>query len=178
MNQIASIDSSKNNLTTTTAATAPYTRTSIFLRLGMDFIKSNATVLYSTDGLNWTQLGGQFNIAYDWLTGTFQGEQFAIFCFNPQPGSGYLDVDWFRFSPPPFIAGIVPGAAPGMALYFENSPNSTNIIQATDAIAPAPNWQNISTNTADATGLWQFTDSNMGLHPTRLYRTYFQKAGN
>jgi beta-xylosidase len=178
LNVIVSSDSTKTNLVTTTVATASYTSTTIFLRLGMDFIKSTATVRYCTDGLNWTQLGGQFNIAYDWLTGTFQGEQFAIFCFNPQPGAGYLDVDWFRFSPPPFIAGIVPRSGPGTALYFENSPNSTNILQATDVLAPAPIWQNISTNTADSTGLWQFTDSNVGLHPTRLYRIRYQNPGN
>jgi hypothetical protein len=43
-------------------------------------------------------LGGEFDLAFDWRTGTFQGEQFAVFCFNPQPGDGFLDVDSFRFN--------------------------------------------------------------------------------
>ena len=104
-NLLVSTNSNRNLLAYATVATAPYTDMTIFLRLGMDFIKSKGTVLYSADGRNWTQLGGQFNIAYDWATGTFQGEQFAVFCYNPQPGAGYLDVDWFRFAPPAFIAG-------------------------------------------------------------------------
>ncbi len=170
-NVIVSLDSTKNNLSTTTAAAAGYTNAAIFLRLGMDFITSKATVLYSSDGRGWTQLGGQFTIAYDWLTGTFQGEQFALFCFNAQPGSGYLDVDWFRLSPPTVIAGIAPTGNSSVTLYFENNPNSTNIVQAADALGPASNWQNLSTNKADANGLWQFTDSNADLHPGRLFRS-------
>jgi len=173
-NVIVSLDSTKNNLSTTTVATAPYTNTTIFLRLGMDFIQSKAAVLYSADGRNWTQLGNQFNIAYDWLTGTFQGEQFALFCYNPQPGTGYLDVDWFRFAPPGFIAGITPNANSSMALYFESRPNSTNIIQTATNLAVPAAWQNVSTNVSDMSGLWQFTDTNTVALPSRFYRSYIR----
>ncbi len=106
-NVIVSLDSTKTNLSTTTITTALYTNTTIFLRLGMDFIQNRGAVLYSADGRNWLQLGAQFNIAYDWLTGTFQGEQFAMFCYNSQPRTGYVDVDWFRFVPPAFINDLV-----------------------------------------------------------------------
>ena len=45
-----------------------------------------------------TNLGGEFRLAFDWRTGTFQGEQFAIFCFNRNPGNSFVDVDWFHFT--------------------------------------------------------------------------------
>jgi beta-xylosidase len=173
-NLIVSTDQTKNNLITTTVTTAPYANTTIFLRLGMDFIKSKGTVLYSADGITWTQLGGQFNIAYDWYTGTFQGEQFAIFCYNLQPGTGYLDVHWFRFTPPAFINDIVENPDSSMTLYFANSPNSTNFVQASTNLPASAAWQNISTNIADGGGSWQFTDTNTSVLPSRFYRSYIR----
>ena len=122
----------------------------------MDFIQSKGTVLYSADGRNWTQLGGQFNIAYDWVTGTFQGEQFALFCYNPQPGAGYLDVIGSDSSrrlhqrhrrKPGFQHDTVFCKQPRLHEYHPNS-------HRPDA------WQNVSTNIADANGFWQFTDTN------------------
>ena len=168
-NIIVSLDSTKTNLSTTTVTTVSYTNTIIFLRLAMDFIKSQGVVLYSADGRNWTQLGGQFNIAYDWLTGTFQGEQFAIFCYNPQPGTGYVDVDWYRLVPPPFINSLVKNPDSSMTLYFANSPGFTNVIQTSSDLSA---WQNVSTNIGDANGFWQFTDTNAGLIPVHFYRSF------
>lgn len=69
----------------------------IYLRTDMDFLKETAVCSYSLDGQNWNELGGEFQIEYDWRTGTFQGVQFAIFCYNPQPGDGFVDVDSFTF---------------------------------------------------------------------------------
>lgn len=80
------------------AADVPVKGTAVFLRTAMDFVKNKGTCSYSFDGKDWTSLGGDFDLAFDWRTGTFQGEQFAIFCFNPNPGNGFVDVDWFRFS--------------------------------------------------------------------------------
>jgi beta-xylosidase len=168
---IVSTSSSKNTLINTTVATASYTNTIISLRLGMDFTRNKGTVFYSANGRNWTQLGGQFNIAYDWLTGTFQGEQYAIFCFNAQPGSGYVDVDWFRLEPPPVISDIVVNSDASVTLYFLNSPNSTNVIQATANLGQPTTWQNLSTNVADGGGLWQFTDTNASATSVRYYRS-------
>ena len=34
---------------------------------------------------------------FDWRTGTIQGEQYALFCYNPKPSEGYVDVDSVRF---------------------------------------------------------------------------------
>ncbi len=82
----------------TRVITAPVHVTNLFLRTEMDFTRNQGTCAYSLDGANWTTPGGEFNLAFDWRTGTFQGEQFAIFCFNPQPGEGFVDIDSFTFS--------------------------------------------------------------------------------
>ena len=169
MNLIVPIDGSDTNLATTTVATAPFTGTTIYLRTDLDFIKNLGKLLYSSDGVTWTQLGGQFNLAYDWATGTFQGEQFAMFCYNPQPGTGYVDVDWFRFIPPAFINSIIQNPDSSMTLHVANSPGFTNIIQATANLGI---WQNISTNVGDANGFWQFTDTNTSVFPAKFYRSY------
>jgi beta-xylosidase len=169
MNLIVPIDGTDTNLATTTIATAPFTGTTIYLRTGLDFIKNLGTLLYSADGKTWTQLGSKFNLAYDWATGTFQGEQYAIFCYNPQPGAGYLDIDWFRFTPPAFINSIVQNPDSSMTLYLANSPGSTNTLQTA---ADLNTWQNISTNLADSNGFWQFTDTNANLFPIQFYRSY------
>ena len=135
----------------------------------MTFIQSRGTVLYSSDERNWTQLGGQFNLAYDWATGTFQGEQFALFCYNPAPGTGYLDVDWFRFVPPAFVNDIVENPDSSTTLYFANSPGYTNIIQMSSNLSM---WQSVSTNVGDSNGFWQFTDTNASLITAQFYRSY------
>jgi hypothetical protein len=68
----------------------------LHLRTDMDFTANQAEVAYSLDGETWHGLGGSFPLGYDWRTGTFQGQQFALFCYNPKPGPGYLDVDSFK----------------------------------------------------------------------------------
>lgn len=85
----------------TRVASGPIEAKEIFLRTDMDFENKTGTCSYSLDGKTWKQLWGNFELAYDWQTGTFQGEQFAIFCFNPEPGDGFVDVDEFRFSDKP-----------------------------------------------------------------------------
>ena len=169
MNLIVPIDGTDTNLASTTVATTPFTGTTIYLRTGLDFIKNLGKLLYSSDGVTWTQLGGQFNLAYDWATGTFQGEQFAMFCYNPQPGTGYVDVDWFRFIPPAFINSIIQNPDSSITLHVANSPGFTNITQASANLGM---WQNISTNIGDANGFWQFTETNTNVFPAKFYRSY------
>ena len=83
----------------------PIAARKIFLRTDMDFKANMGEVAYSVDGKQWQGMGGSFKLGYDWRTGTFQGQQFALFCYNPKPGAGYLDVDSFEFTraerPPP-----------------------------------------------------------------------------
>ena len=169
MNIIVPIDGTDTNLADTTLATVPFTGTTLYLRAGLDFVEDLGTLLYSADGKNWTQLGSQFNLAYDWATGTFQGEQFALFCYNPQPGSGYLDVDWFRMTPPAVISNIVRNSDSSLTVYYANKPNSSNIIQASVNLA---NWENILTNKVNGNGLGQFTYTNASQWPAQFYRSY------
>lgn len=171
MNLMSPTDGSNTNFWQKVVATNSFGGTTIYLRTTMDFIQSKGLCSYSADGINWTNLGGSFNLAYDWQTGTFQGEQYAIFCYNPQPGSGYADVDWFRLEPPAFITRIAPNADATITLDFEASPNSTNVIQATDNPGPSTVWQNIATNKADSNGIGRFTDSGAPPAPARFYRS-------
>ncbi|PZU56568.1 MAG: glycosyl hydrolase [Sphingobium sp.] len=70
----------------------------LWLRTRMDFTNDKAQLAYSRNGRTWTDLGAPFPLAYDWRTGTFQGPQYALSCYNAAPNGGYLDVDWFHFS--------------------------------------------------------------------------------
>lgn len=78
--------------------TKPIAREDLYLRTSLDFVRNKGLCAYSFDGKQWTTLGGEFDLAFDWRTGTFQGEQFAIFCYNSEPKGGFVDVDWFKFS--------------------------------------------------------------------------------
>ena len=63
--------------------------------------KGKGLCSYSTDGKSWTPLGGEFPITFAWQTGTFQGPQYAIFCYGSKPSDGFVDVDSFVLTLPP-----------------------------------------------------------------------------
>ncbi len=65
----------------------------------MDFGTKQGRVGYSLDNRLWTDVGTAFPLAFDWRTGTFQGQQIAISCYNPAPTGGYLDIDSFTLAP-------------------------------------------------------------------------------
>jgi beta-xylosidase len=90
-----SVDAGKSE---TRVNATPLPSTDLYLRTELDFVRNRGTCSYRIDGSHWTTLGGEFDLAFDWRTGTFQGEQFAIFCFNRHAGEGFVDVDWFRFT--------------------------------------------------------------------------------
>ncbi len=73
----------------------------IQLALQMDFTRARGRCGYSLDGKQFTALGAEFPLMWDWRTGTFQGQQYAVFCYNPEPSAGYLDVDEVRFEKVP-----------------------------------------------------------------------------
>lgn len=87
--------------TSVRAAAEPLHVSEIWLRTEMDFRSDTARCSYSLDGSRWLPLGGDFPLAYDWQTGTFQGPQYAVFCFNANPGDGCVDVDFFSFADSP-----------------------------------------------------------------------------
>ncbi|NLW83322.1 MAG: family 43 glycosylhydrolase [Phycisphaerae bacterium] len=97
-------DTSAGVQTDTRVASVPFESDTIRLRMDLNFQTNTGLLSYSADGLSWISLGGNFPLAFDWATGTFQGEKFAIFCYNPDLSGGYVDVDSFTFSdtlPPP-----------------------------------------------------------------------------
>lgn len=70
----------------------------VTLRTEMDFERAKGRLSW-LNGSQWQALGDEFALIYDWRTGTFQGPQYALFCFNTGKGdAGKVDVDWFRFS--------------------------------------------------------------------------------
>ncbi|KQN92415.1 glycosyl hydrolase [Sphingomonas sp. Leaf231] len=77
----------------------------LWLRTDMDFPAGFATLSYSEDGRRFTPLGGDVPLVFDWRTGTFQGVQFALSCYNPATrAGGWIDIDRFTlsaFAPPP-----------------------------------------------------------------------------
>jgi beta-xylosidase len=88
-------DTTEGQKTDVMTAPQPLNGDSLYLRTDMNFITALGQMAYSPDGAAWTLLGGDFPLAYDWRTGTFQGPQFALFCFNPTESRGYLDIDSF-----------------------------------------------------------------------------------
>lgn len=101
MNVIVPENPSSSDLWRTNLASVAFAGTNLYLRMDMDFTNNLGVCGYSEDGAHWNTLGLPFNLAYDWRTGTFQGEKFSIFCFNPSPGDGFVDVDWFHFKNTP-----------------------------------------------------------------------------
>ena len=77
----------------------PISGDALWLRADLDFRSDEGRLSYSLDGAHWTNLGGPFPLAFAWRTGTFQGEQLALFCYAPGASDGYLDVDGFELRP-------------------------------------------------------------------------------
>lgn len=66
-------------LSGTRIASVAASSTNVFLRTDLDFIRNKGLCSYSEDDKNRTALGGEFDLKFDRRTGTFQGEQLAIF---------------------------------------------------------------------------------------------------
>ncbi|GMK37578.1 beta-xylosidase [Paenibacillus sp. CCS19] len=79
-----------------TVATGPILNSNlVYLRANADLLTNKATFSYSTDNVNFIQLGGQLNMPFD--LGFFQGDKFGIFNYTTAASGGYVDVNWFRF---------------------------------------------------------------------------------
>jgi uncharacterized repeat protein (TIGR03803 family) len=73
--------------------------------------------------------------------------------------------------PPAVITGIVHNPDGSATLYFLGGPNSTNIVQAAVSLTPPVTWQNVSTNVADAGGVWQLIETST-TNSMQFYRSY------
>lgn len=83
------------------------------LAFQMDFTKAKGRVAYSLDGARWTPVGNEFALLWDSRTGTFQGQQYAVFCYSPTPRDGHVDVDSLRFVKQPLLGTATTQAAAG-----------------------------------------------------------------
>lgn len=83
---------------TTRVAALPITAVRVWLRTDMDFPAERTILSYSLDGTRFTPVGGEVPLVFDWRTGTFQGVQFALSCYNPGGEGGAIDVDSFTLS--------------------------------------------------------------------------------
>jgi beta-xylosidase len=97
--------------TQTRVAAIPLAAERVWLRTDTDFTTATGQVAYSVDGSRWTGVGGAFPLRFDWRTGTFQGEQFALSCYNPGDSGGYVDINSFTLSALPADV-IIPDAKP------------------------------------------------------------------
>jgi beta-xylosidase len=70
----------------------------IWLRVDGDFRlrRDMATFFYSLDGENWTPIGGEFKMRFDYRR-HFMGSKFAIFNYATKENGGYVDVDNFQY---------------------------------------------------------------------------------
>ena len=83
----------------TGASGVPVAGNTLYLRTDLDFTKDLGVCAYSTDGSTWSRLGGGFPLMFGYGS-TWQGEQFALFCYNTNTttSTGYVDVDSFVFT--------------------------------------------------------------------------------
>lgn len=71
----------------------------VYLRVDGDFRlgKDIATFYYSLDGKDWTRIGSDFKMRFDFRK-FFMGTKFGIFNYATKTAGGYVDVDYFRYS--------------------------------------------------------------------------------
>ncbi|MGN6555264.1 MAG: LamG-like jellyroll fold domain-containing protein, partial [Verrucomicrobiota bacterium] len=75
---------------------------------------------------------------------------------------------------PQIITGVTANGNGSVTLSFSANSFYTYQVQFATNLTPPVVWQTISTNTADANGLWQFTDTNAIPHAQGFYRSVYQ----
>ena len=77
----------------------------VWLRIDADFRPSStggyggkdlATFYYSLDGEQWTKIGSDYKLSFDWRR-FFMGSKFALFCYATKKAGGYADFDAFKY---------------------------------------------------------------------------------
>ena len=82
----------------------PLKQQKIWLRVDGDFRPTGgrfggadtATFFYSLDGENWTKIGSDYKMRFDWQR-FFMGSKFAIFCYATKKKGGFVDIEDFRY---------------------------------------------------------------------------------
>lgn len=80
---------------------APMQSTRVWLRAECDFISNHARFSYSTDGVQFHEMGERHIMAYGLIT--FQGVRYSLFAYNARAGSGggFADFDSIQVTEPP-----------------------------------------------------------------------------
>jgi beta-xylosidase len=91
VNKNGDLKSPSEDITDTVAGV---TATTLWLKVHCDFPSNHAQFSYSKDGINYTNVGGDFPMHF--TLSTFQGERFGIFNYNPAGSTGWVDVDSFQ----------------------------------------------------------------------------------
>ena len=75
-----------------------WTEDEIYLRVDCDFNlhKDIATFYYSADNENWTKIGEDYKMRFDYRK-LFMGTRFAIFNYATKESGGYVDIDFFNY---------------------------------------------------------------------------------
>ena len=71
----------------------------IWLRIDANFVPRTdiATFSYSLDGKEWTKIGGDYRMGFDWQR-FFMGTKFGIFNYATKKVGGYVDIDEFAYN--------------------------------------------------------------------------------
>ena len=71
----------------------------IWLRIDANFVPRTdiANFSYSLDGKEWTKIGGNYRMGFDWQR-FFMGTKFGIFNYATKKVGGYVDVDEFAYN--------------------------------------------------------------------------------
>ena len=82
----------------TVRESATFSQPVVWLRIDADFNlhRDIATCWYSLDGKEWTRLGPDYQMRFDYRL-LFMGTRYAIFCYSTKRKGGYLDVDFFDY---------------------------------------------------------------------------------
>ena len=78
----------------------------VYLRIDGDFRAGErggrdlATFFYSLDGEQWTKIGSDYRMRFDWRR-FFMGSKFAIFNYATKRAGGYINVDRFDYQVAP-----------------------------------------------------------------------------
>jgi predicted RecA/RadA family phage recombinase len=75
-----------------------------------------------------------------------------------------------RVSPIPIIIGVTPNPGGSFTLQLTGASDRTYVLEATASLVPSGDWQPVATNTLDASGTWQFTDTQATSVLQRFYR--------
>ena len=71
----------------------------IWLRIDANFVPRTdiANFSYSLDGKEWTKIGGDYHMGFDWQR-FFMGTKFGIFNYATKKVGGYVDIDEFAYN--------------------------------------------------------------------------------